>query len=340
MAYTPPDKDEILQTLIAGVQSDLPELDVSEGSPEWHMLNNIAHAVAASMGNSKALAQAVNPLYSKLFNLSTLAGLWGLTREVAVAAAGGVIRVNVSGSGSWLITQQFRSADGLTYEATTAGSWSATDTYVDVPIDAVDTGAATTKIVGAQLTVLSPPGGMAATGTLQEVDAVLKTAFTTIGKDEETDEELRERLTNRLQGQGNSGNRGDYITWQESIQGIAESYVYTEMRNSLSIDGTIFGPKTIPGQRWDGLTALASDAEDYINGTALIEGQRAVGQDYDCVVPTAEDFNVDITIDSDPHMVETGEQHHLQLLSLSACQPPLFGQRTIRSRVAGPKIAI
>jgi uncharacterized phage protein gp47/JayE len=294
MAYTPPDKDEILQTLIAGVQSDLPELDVSEGSPEWHMLNNIAHAVAAAMGNSKALAQAVNPLYSKLANLSTLAGLWGLTRNPATGAEGGNVGVNVTtGSGSWLITQQFRSPDGLTYQATSAGSWSAAGT-VAIPIDAVSTGAATTKVIGSALTVLSPPAGMASTGSVAG-------SFTTPGYDEETDEELRQRLLNLLQGQGNSGNRGDYIRWMEEVTGVAEGYIYTELRNSLSLDGTIFGPKTVPGQRFFSMASVVTDVEDYINGTALVEGQRAVGQDFDCEEPTAVAQTMYITIDSDPN---------------------------------------
>jgi uncharacterized phage protein gp47/JayE len=295
MTYTPPDKDEILQVLLAGMRSDLPEMDVSEGSPEWHFANNVAIAVAASMGNAENLAQAVNPLYSKLDFLSTLAGLWGLTRTPARAAADGEIQVNVSGSGSWLITQQFRSPDGFTYEATSAGSWTASDSSVDIPIDCNDTGAATTKGVGAVLTVLSPPGGMNSTG-------LISTDFATTGLDEETDEELRQRLTNRIQGQGNSGNRGDYILWMETIAGIAESYVFTEMRNSLSIEGVIFGPKTIPGQRWNAMGTLVTDAEDYINGTASTEGVRAVGQDYDCVEPSEQNIAViDVTIDSDPN---------------------------------------
>jgi uncharacterized phage protein gp47/JayE len=330
--------------MVAALQADLPELDVSDGSEPWHIASAIAQAVVGSIGNSKSEAQNVNPLYSKGSFLSTLASLWGLTRTPASGAEGGNVSVAVTGTGSWLITQQFRSADGLTYVATAGGSWTATGT-VTIPIDAVSTGAATTKPAGAVLTVLSPPGGMASTGNI-----VGATPFTTPGYDEETDEELRQRLLNLMQGEGNSGNRGDYIRWMESITGVAEAYVYTELRNSLSIDGTVFGPKTVPGQRFYSMASVVTEVEEYINGTALIEGQRAVGQDFDCQEPTTTDQTMYITIDSDPQYgrdwgaAATTEltivSINANLLEITVSDDPIPGVSVDEDLKVGDRIAI
>jgi len=127
----------------------------------------------------------------------------------------------------------------------------------------------------------------------------LQVAFTTLGRDEETDEELRERLMLLLSGSGNSGNRGDFVRWMEEIAIVAEAYAYGAMRNSLSIDGVIFGTSTTPGNRWAPAASDATAVENYINGTATTDGQRAVGQDFDCVLPTAQDQAVSVTLDSD-----------------------------------------
>ncbi len=289
-SYTTPTQEELLAIIRAGWNTWLQDMDTSDGSPEYHLGNVIAQAVVASMGNAKALHRDINPLYSSEDDLSNLASLYGLTRVAARGASDGEVRVTVTGTGSWLATQQWRSADGITYQADTAGSWSASGN-VDIPFSAVDTGAATTKAVGTTLTTLSPPSGMSSVGTIQ-------TAFTTIGLDQETDEELRERLLNLLGGTGNSGNRGDFVRWMTDIDEVAEGYVYKAIRHILSVDGTIFGHATVPGGRW--LTsAILTDVNNYINGTSTTDGQRAVGQDFLAVLPTAQDQAVDVEITPD-----------------------------------------
>jgi len=79
---------------------------------------------------------------------------------------------------------------------------------------------------------------------------------------------------------------------------VAEGFVYREQRAYLSMDGVIFGARTVPGQRW--LTAAdAAVVEVIINGLAPAEGYRPVGADFACEIPTADDQAVDCTIYSD-----------------------------------------
>jgi len=294
MTYSPPDRDELREMVLAESRARLPEMDVTDGGEE-HSLHTVpATAAVAASGYAKGLHRSIQALYASGEDLSSLASMWGLTRHAATGAEGGTLTVNVTtATGSWLITQQFQSADGLTYVATSAGTWSGSPASVEIPFEAVDTGAATTKAVGTVFTVLSPPAGMESTGYINAGDG-----FTTAGRDEETDEELRDRLTNLFAGTANSGNLGDYVRWMEEVEGVTEGFAYPTMRNNLSIDGTVFGPDTVPGGRW--VTAsVVTDIENYINGTATVIGQRAVGQDFDGVLPTAQDQAVDVTITAD-----------------------------------------
>ena len=296
MSYDPPDRDDLRAMILSALRSRLSEVDLSDGSPEWHEAVAYADTLVANMGNCKNLARMVNPFYATGDDLEKLANLWGLTRKAARGAEGITIQIEVTGSGTWLATLQAVSPDGLTFQATSGGSWSTAGTQ-DIEFDAVDTGAATTKGNDSYYTISSPPAGMASAGQQDGVP-------TTYGRDEETDEELRERLLNRMAGIGNSGTLSDYVAWmtegsaEAPIHNVQEAYTYRELRNYSSIDGVIFGPKTTPGLRWLA-AADVTEVETYINGTASIEGQRPVGQDFDCVLPTSQNQAVDVEITAD-----------------------------------------
>ena len=290
MAYDPPEKDEIRECITAGWLAFLQEMDTSEGSPEYHFADSVAQGTIGSMGQSKSLNRDMDPLNAVGQKLITLASLYGLTQEPATGAEDGTISVYVTGSGSWTTALTATSPDGETYQADSGGSWSS-DGTADIAMSATSTGAATTKALGARITMDSPPGGMNPAGWVA-------VAFETPGRDLETVEELRQRFLLLLSGSGNSGNRGDYVRWMTEVALIQQAYVFGQMRHNLSIDGTIFGASTTPGQRWLA-AAQVTAVENAVNGTGGQEGERAVGQDFDCVLPTAEDQAVDVTIDSD-----------------------------------------
>ena len=296
MTYDPPNRDDLREMILSARRARLSEVDLSEGSPEWHDSVAYADTMAAHMGYCKHLARSVNPFYATDDDLTKLAGQWGLTRKPASGAEGITVQVDVTATGAWLITLEAVTTDGLTYLVTSAGTWSAPGT-VDLNFDAVSTGAATNKGNGAYFAISSPPANMAAAGLQSGTPTVY-------GRDEETDEELRERLLNRMAGAGNSGTLSDYVAWmtegsvEAPIHNVQEAYTYRELRNYSSIDGVIFGPKTTPGQRWL-VAGDVTEVETYINGVPPIEGRRPVGQDFDCVLPTSQDQAVNVEITSD-----------------------------------------
>lgn len=296
MSYDPPDRDDLRAMILSALRSRLSEVDLSEGSPEWHEAVAYADTLVANMGNCKNLARKVNPYYATGDDLVKLANLWGLTRKAARGAEGITIQIEVTGSGAWLANLQAVSPDGLVFQATSGGTWTTAGT-LDIEFDAVSTGAATSKGNDSYYTISAPPAGMASAG---QQDG----APTSYGRDEETDEELRERLLNRMAGIGNSGTLSNYVGWctegsaEAPIRNVQEAYTYREMRNYSSIDAVIFGPKTTPGLRWLAAGDV-TEVETYVNGTATIEGQRPVGQDFDCVLPTSQAQAVNVLIDGD-----------------------------------------
>jgi len=290
MSYTPPTQEEVLASIIRGLNTWIPELDTSKGSPEWHFCNETAGIVVGSIGNSKALHRDINPLYAISTKLVTLASLWGIEPKPATGAQDGVLGVYVANSGSWLSSLQMRSSDGLTFKADSAGSWSSSGT-VDIPISAVDTGAATTKVEQSVLTILSPPSGMDDAGWI-------KTAFTTAGRDEEQTEELRNRLKLLFAGVGTSGNEGDFVKWMGEVTDVSQGFTFREIRFSLAVEGVIFGQASAPGSRWLSAT-VESAVQDYVSGTSSTAGKKAIGQNFDAVLPTAQNQNIDVEIDTD-----------------------------------------
>lgn len=293
MAYDPPNVDQLLEQFLSEMRSRITELDCSEGSEPYHLGKSVAYQLVSQMGYAKSLARSVNPLYSSGDYLTELAAMWGVDRKAATGATGITIEFWASTlTGTWLGTLTATTADGLQYLVTAAGTWSiATPDWIQIEFDAVDTGAATTKGDGAPYTLGTPPVGLSSVG-------IQSGAATVAGRDEETDDELRYRLRSRLAGLGNSGSRSNYVTWAGEATNVAEAYIYREQRADLSMDGAIFGPSTMPGQRWLA-AADATEVEEIINGTAVLEGYRPVGVDFDCVLPTAVAQAVDCTIYSD-----------------------------------------
>jgi len=335
MPYETPTVDDVLNQGLAEWRSRLPEGDVSEGSDPWHMLKTFAQMIGASMFNALTLARSVNPKYSDGSDLTELAARFGLTRKEATGAEGLTLQINcTTSSGTWLASLQARSADGLTYQVTSGGSWTSSG-IKSIVFNAVDTGAATSKGDGTNFTILSPPAGMESTG-------VQLGAATTAGRDEETDEELRERLLNRLQGLGNSGSRSNYVGWAEEATNVAEAFAYWEQRADLAVDCCIFGPKTSPGTRWLA-AADATEVEDLINGTAITEGYKPVGADFDAILPTKQNQPVDLTLDSDEGYGRdwgTAWNTELTLVSLAAGYAKVSDDPTAQNLEVGDRIAV
>jgi len=128
--------------------------------------------------------------------------------------------------------------DGNVYElptAVVAGDWPGPplSLVTDVEIRSVSTGQSCNKSVGDTLTLVSPISGI-------DDEAVVHTALAG-ARDEETDDELRERLLDWLQYPPGGGNWGHYLNFAQGVGGCARAYVYPLYRGLGTVDVVCLG---------------------------------------------------------------------------------------------------
>lgn len=80
------------------------------------------------------------------------------------------------------------------------------------------------------------------------------------GADEETDDSLRERLREKKTGKPDNGNKHNYKTWCESIQGVGKAVIYPLWAGENTVRGVLFST--------DGTSAsdeIVSEVQQYID---------------------------------------------------------------------------
>lgn len=137
--------------------------------------------------------------------LENIAEEHGVFRRSAVRAIG---TITVSGTGTVSQGALFQTQDGTEFSATSTVKVTAS---ADVPIQAVEYGSKGNVAAGAITIIpMSIPG----------ITRVTNAKATYDGFDEETDDELRERLLFKVRQPATSGNINDYIEWGTSVEGV------------------------------------------------------------------------------------------------------------------------
>nr|DAL57032.1 MAG TPA_asm: Baseplate J like protein [Bacteriophage sp.] len=137
--------------------------------------------------------------------LENIAEEHGVFRRSAVRAIG---TVTVTGTGTVSQGALFQTQDGTEFSATSTVKVTAS---ADVPVQAVEYGSKGNVAAGAITIIpMSIPG----------ITRVTNAKATYDGFDEETDEELRERLLFKVRMPATSGNMNDYIEWGTSVEGV------------------------------------------------------------------------------------------------------------------------
>lgn len=137
--------------------------------------------------------------------LENIAEEHGVFRRAAVQAVG---TVTVTGTGTVTQGALFQTQDGTEFTATETVKVTST---ADVPVKAVEYGSKGNVAAGAITIIpMSIPG----------ITRLTNASATYDGFDEETDDELRERLLFKVQQPATSGNCNDYIEWGTSVEGV------------------------------------------------------------------------------------------------------------------------
>lgn len=191
-------------------------------------------------------------------------------RRAAVAATGGVATFTGTNGTVWPDATELVGPDGetlftldgaVTIPGTPPGTGS-----VSGNVKATTTGTAGNLDVGAVLTIPSPPSGGDGSATL--------TTRLSGGLDQETDEQLLERLLDRLQKPPKGGTSSDFKTWvEDAVEGLT-AYVYPLRGGSGTVHAVIV--QSGSGTSRKPSTTTQNTVNDYVNGSTTEEGTRPV----------------------------------------------------------------
>lgn len=197
-------KDEIQQRMAADLSAMNPNSTI-EGSFGRDIINATSVEFEKTYAELSLVSQAGFAQTSWGEYLENIAEEHGVFRRSAVRAIG---TVTVTGTGTVSQGALFQTQDGTEFSATSTVKVTAS---ADVPVQAVEYGSKGNVAAGAITIIpMSIPG----------ITGVTNAKATYDGFDEETDEELRERLLFKVRMPATSGNMNDYIEWGTSVEGV------------------------------------------------------------------------------------------------------------------------
>jgi hypothetical protein len=293
-------RTELLKAGLEALRAYANGLDMDASDELYQLTETIAYVIAGSSRYGLARIRGNDPSLSADQRLTQLLSLYGQHRASATSATDGLLRVDVTGSGSWLGTQNFVAPNGLIYSVNSAGSWTASDTHVFVFVTCDSTGSNTNQPIGTVFTAVSAPAGFGS--------GVLVFPFVGPGIDEESNSSVRERLTESLAGRrdrmgSDDVERAILMTPRPSgstyAPGIGQAYVYAGLRHKFALDGLITSPAQwsywdtttrswIASHRYAGL--YLSDIESHVDGSV------SAGYDFEAWAATSQDTDIDVTI--------------------------------------------
>lgn len=226
-----PTPDDVLQTIVRAIRFAFArrgsDVNVLPDSDHYKRAQVYANRVALAIANNKLALADSDPLTATGDALVALAGIFGVTKRPAAAAAG---FVTIACSGTVVIPAEYSlsAPDGQKYQTVRLGTYTDGD---EVEIIATVGGSDTDQDAGTVLTWDS-----AAIGALSRSATVTADALTG-GADEDSDDTLRNRLLAKLAAPAVGGNSSSIVEWAEGASASVEhAYVYQAARGPGSYD--------------------------------------------------------------------------------------------------------
>ena len=117
-------------------------------------------------------------------------------------------------------------------------------------------------------------------------------AISTYGTDEESDEELRERLRRKISGPAENGNKAHYKAWCEEVDGVGRAKIVPLWNGPNTVKGVLISPNGTAVS-----SAVVAAVQEYVdpNSEGLGEGAANLGAHFTAVSASALSINVVIT---------------------------------------------
>jgi uncharacterized phage protein gp47/JayE len=174
----------------------------------------LAHGLYGYIG---WLAKQLFPQTAESWYLDRHAAWWGIFRKPAAKSRGQVVfsgQFDSEVPAGAVMTNQ----SGLRW-LTEEGGRILEDGTLTLPVKAETGGAASDLQAGIKLSLISPYSGVSP-------EAVVENDGITGGADQETDQQLRARLLERVQEPPQGGTVSDYVSWAKAVPGVTRAWAY------------------------------------------------------------------------------------------------------------------
>lgn len=210
-----PSRDEIIARIRADVQASLGTGPILERSILGVLTKALAGSVHLLHGSIEWASRQPFADTAELEFLERQGGLFGITRKAATFARGSITISGLDGSGV-AGGRKLRRSDGFEYQtdarATIAGG------TAQVSITATVAGEAGNAPASTPLVFVQSTAGVQST-------ALVSSAGLVGGLAGETDEELRDRVLQRLREPPTGGSASDYRRWALEVPGVTRAWV-------------------------------------------------------------------------------------------------------------------
>ncbi|ETT45212.1 hypothetical protein C162_21788 [Paenibacillus sp. FSL R7-269] len=257
------------------------ELDTAEKSP----MGMILRLFAWHLG--KADERLEDVYNSASINASTGASLYKLGGNDGLSVyseeyASGFIAVTGTPGYELLAGFLVATASGIRFETINTVTLSSEGTGT-VEIMAVEMGASGNVPAGTVTVVVNPnPDIMSVTNAQQTQD----------GRDRETDAAFRERVLQRRQNPGTSGNKADYLRWSREVPGVGAAKVFPLWAGPKTVKVVIADADKLPAS-----SLLVSQVQRYIDpDPGQGEGTAPIGAVVTVAAAVAKTINISATV--------------------------------------------
>lgn len=275
MSFNRPSLSELIERARADIAARLPGADASLRHSVLDVLARThAGATAGLYSYLDTVARQILPDTAEGEYLSRHAGIWGVRRKPAIAAAGTLTLTGINAAPIAAGTELQRS-DGTRYR-TTAAAVIAAGTAV-VTFEAAEAGLAGSIDVAAQLTFTSPVPGVNALAAVASITAV--------GADEEADDALLARLLDRIQRPPQGGTANDYVQWALAQPGVTRAWSWGNWMGAGTVGLTFV---------MDGRVNILPEAADVAAVQSALDLLRPVTAELFVFAPVAQ--AIDFTI--------------------------------------------
>ena len=329
--YPTPDelRSAYLRTVRLGFARRGLAANVLPGSDHYIRGDALAKRLSIALANNRVAREQLSVLTATGDQLVKEAGVYGVTKRPAAAAAGYVAIVC---TGTITIPSGFRATgpNGLKYDTTSTNAGITTGALVQ--LRCVTAGAAGDLEVADQVSWDS-----AAIGALNSVATVAAGGIDG-GADEDDEETLRRRLLDRLSFPSVGGNVGQVRGWaEESSASVDQAFCYAAVRGPGSYDVAVTGSSGDGILTSATLNAIAAYIQGKMPGIVSLNVTSAQNQEVDVVLAGSLALPVQAGgagggwLDADPWPVEavqiTGFSQVTGDVTVTATTAPNIGRR-------------